>query len=86
MNNIDATLKNEPVQPPVVEQWKEHQSKISSNEKEPDEKPSGNNDEGVNNEEGISEIDMLWNEMEVALASWYLLDNNEVQLLNLHEC
>ncbi|XP_047978811.1 SNF2 domain-containing protein CLASSY 1-like [Salvia hispanica] len=77
MNNIDATLKNEPVQPPVVEQWKEHQSKISSNEKEPDEKPSGNNDEGVNNEEGISEIDMLWNEMEVALASWYLLDNNE---------
>ncbi|XP_057784680.1 SNF2 domain-containing protein CLASSY 1-like [Salvia miltiorrhiza] len=71
MNNIDATLKNEPVQPPVVEQWKEHQSKKSSNEKEPDEKPA------VNNEEGISEIDMLWKEMEVALASWYLLDDNE---------
>lgn len=79
MNNIDATLKNEPVQPAVVEQWKEHQSKKSSNEKEPDEKPA------LNNEEGISEIDMLWNEMEVALASWYLLDDNEVQLCNLDQ-
>lgn len=74
MNNIDATLKNEPVQPPVVEQWKEHQSKKNSNEKEPDEKPPVNNEE-----EELSEIDMLWKEMEVALASWYLLDDNEVQ-------
>lgn len=77
MNNIDATLKNEPVQPPVVEQWKEHQSKKNTEEKEPDEKPP------INNEEEISEIDMLWKEMEVALASWYLLDDNEVQFHNL---
>lgn len=76
MNNIDATLKNEPVQPPVVEQWKEHQSKKNLNEKEPDEKSP------VNNEEELSEIDMLWKEMEVALASWYLLDDNEESHLN----
>lgn len=76
MNNIDSTLKNEPVQPPVVEQWKEHQSKKFSNEKEPDEKPSVDKEE-----EEVSEIDMLWKEMEVALASWYLLDDIEVQIL-----
>ncbi|KAK4385284.1 SNF2 domain-containing protein CLASSY 1 [Sesamum angolense] len=71
MNNIDATLKNEPIQPPVVDQWKEFQSTTSSNKKELDEKPT------ANNEEEISEIDMLWNEMELALASWYLFDDNE---------
>ncbi|KAL0299335.1 UNVERIFIED_CONTAM: SNF2 domain-containing protein CLASSY 2 [Sesamum radiatum] len=71
MNNIDATLKNEPIQPPVVDQWKEFQSTTSSNKKELDEKPT------ANNEEEISEIDMLWKEMELALASWYLFDDNE---------
>ncbi|KAI3458492.1 hypothetical protein Pfo_015155 [Paulownia fortunei] len=71
MNNIDATLKNEPIQPPVLDQWKEFQSTKFSNKKEPDEKPS------VNNEEEISEIDMLWKEMELALASWYLMITSE---------
>lgn len=79
MNNIDATLKNEPIQPPVVDQWKEFQSTKTSTKKEPDEKPS------VDNEEEISEIDMLWKEMELALASWYLLDDNEVQFHNLDQ-
>ncbi|KAL2251287.1 UNVERIFIED_CONTAM: SNF2 domain-containing protein CLASSY 1, partial [Sesamum indicum] len=71
MNNIDATLKNEPIQPPVVDQWKEFQSTTSSNRREQDEKST------VNNEDEISEIDMLWKEMELALASWYLFDDNE---------
>lgn len=70
MNNIDATLRNEPVEPPVLDQWKEHQSSNSSNVKE-DIKTE------VNNDEEISEIDMLWKEMELALASWYLFDENE---------
>lgn len=71
MENIDATLKNEQEQPPVVDQWKEFQTEKSSNKKEPDEKPS------TINEEEMSEIDMLWKEMELALASWYLLDASE---------
>lgn len=74
MNNIDSTLKNEPVQPPVLDQWKEHQSaKFSDHKDEKEEKPSTEN-----GEEELSEIDMLWKEMELALASWYLLDENEV--------
>ncbi|KAK6145563.1 hypothetical protein DH2020_022383 [Rehmannia glutinosa] len=36
-----------------------------------DEKPS------TENEEEMSEIDLLWKEMELALASWYLLDDDE---------
>ncbi|KAG8380895.1 hypothetical protein BUALT_Bualt06G0064300 [Buddleja alternifolia] len=71
MNNIDATLKNEPEQLPVEDQWKEYQSTKYSSKSEADEKPA------TNNEEEISEIDMLWKEMELALASWYLLDYNE---------
>ncbi|KAL6545119.1 SNF2 domain-containing protein [Orobanche hederae] len=71
MNNIDATLKNEPVQLPVLDQWKEFQSTKFSNKTEPDVKPPSNNDEE------LSEIDMLWKEMEIALASWYLLDDIE---------
>ncbi|KAL3837781.1 hypothetical protein ACJIZ3_022372 [Penstemon smallii] len=73
MNNIDATLKNEPKETPVVDQWKEFQSSKFENKKEEEEKPSTSNNE----EEEISEIDMLWKEMELALASWYLLDDNE---------
>ncbi|PIM97824.1 DNA repair protein, SNF2 family [Handroanthus impetiginosus] len=71
MNNIDATLRNEPIQPPVVDQWKEFQATKNSSKQEPEEKPV------VNKEEELSEIDMLWKEMEIALASWYLLDDNE---------
>ncbi|KAI3470924.1 hypothetical protein Pfo_027587 [Paulownia fortunei] len=71
MINIDATLKNEPNQLPVVDQWKEFQSTKNLTKREQDEKPS------MINEEEISEIDMLWKEMEIALASWYLLDDNE---------
>ncbi|KAL8539299.1 hypothetical protein ACS0TY_001069 [Phlomoides rotata] len=71
MNNIDSTLKNEPVQPPVLEQWREHQSaKFYDQKDEKEEKPS------TENGEELSEIDMLWKEMELALASWYLLDES----------
>ncbi|KAL3653440.1 SNF2 domain-containing protein [Castilleja foliolosa] len=71
MDNIDATLKNEPVQPPVLDQWKEHQSTKDDDEKETDVK------QPAKDEEELSEIDMLWKEMDIALASWYLLDDNE---------
>ncbi|GFP96833.1 snf2 domain-containing protein classy 2 [Phtheirospermum japonicum] len=71
MDNIDATLKNEPVQPPVLDQWKEFQSTKDEDKKETDAK------QPAKDEEELSEIDMLWKEMEIALASWYLLDDNE---------
>lgn len=76
MNNISATLENKPVEPPVFDQWKEFKSKKFSNTEEAkeEEKPPVNNEE----EEEISEIDILWREMEVAMASWYLFDDNEV--------
>ncbi|KZV55832.1 hypothetical protein F511_06681 [Dorcoceras hygrometricum] len=71
MINIDETLKNEPEQVPVVDQWKECQSTKVPNNVEREEKPV------ADEEEEISEIDILWKEMEMALASWFLLDDNE---------
>ncbi|CAA0834435.1 SNF2 domain-containing protein CLASSY 1 [Striga hermonthica] len=71
MNNIDATLRNEPVQPPVLSQWNEFQSNNEANKAEPEAKQTANNDEE------LSEVDMLWNEMDAALASWYILDDIE---------
>ncbi|KAL7146753.1 hypothetical protein ABFS83_06G063100 [Erythranthe nasuta] len=76
MNNIEATLDNEPVQPPVVDHWKELQAKKDAirNESAAEEKPTTVN----GGEEGeVSEIDMLWKEMELALVSLYLQDDNE---------
>ncbi|XP_055832895.1 SNF2 domain-containing protein CLASSY 1-like [Solanum dulcamara] len=68
MANIDATLNKE--QPPIIDQWKEFQSTKSSH------RESAEN-LSMNKEEEVSEIDMLWKEMELALASCYLLDDSE---------
>nr|GME12672.1 SNF2 domain-containing protein CLASSY 1-like [Ipomoea batatas] len=57
-------------QPPIIDQWKEFQN-TKSCQREPIEKAS------TNNEEELSELDMLWKEMELALASCYLLDDTE---------
>ncbi|GFP86571.1 snf2 domain-containing protein classy 1 [Phtheirospermum japonicum] len=75
MINIDDTLKNKPNQPPVADQWKEFHTTKKTDEGEKDE-----NDETNVEEVEISEVDMLWREMDLALASWYLLDDNEVRL------
>lgn len=77
MANIDATLNKE--QPPIIDQWKEFQS-TKSGHRESTENVS------ANKEEEISEIDLLWKEMELALASCYLLDDSEVCLLNSYWC
>lgn len=69
MANIDATLNKE--QPPIIDQWKEFQSTKSSH------RVSAEN-LSINKDEEVSEIDMLWKEMELALASCYLLDDSEV--------
>lgn len=69
MENIDATINME--QPPIIDQWKEFKSTKFENQKETNDKAE------ENHEEEISEIDMLWKEMELALASCYFLDDGE---------
>ena len=64
LKNIDCTSKEEPQ---ITDQWKEHkQAKNVETEVPPDE------------EEEMSETEMLWKEMELALASLYVLDDDEV--------
>lgn len=74
LQNIDCTGNEEP---PITEQWKENKKRVdnvglSSNTEVPPE-----------DEEEMSETEMLWKEMELALASIYVLDDNEVKLLVL---
>ncbi|CAI9091786.1 OLC1v1026899C1 [Oldenlandia corymbosa var. corymbosa] len=69
MQNIDATINVE--QPPIIDQWKEFKSMNFQDRNEDNEKAT------ESAKEEISEIDMLWNEMELALASFYFLDDNE---------
>ncbi|VFQ99501.1 unnamed protein product [Cuscuta campestris] len=68
MANIDATLNKE--QPPIMDQWKDFQSNKSCQRERFE-------NESTNPEEELSELDMLWKEMELALASCYLLDDHE---------
>ncbi|GMN41227.1 hypothetical protein TIFTF001_010435 [Ficus carica] len=68
LQNIDCTGNEEP---PITEQWKENKKRVdnvglSSNTEVPPEE-----------EEEMSETEMLWKEMELALASIYVLDDNE---------
>ncbi|CAA0831350.1 SNF2 domain-containing protein CLASSY 1 [Striga hermonthica] len=71
MINIDDTLKNTREHPPSVDQWKDFQSakKIGQTDKN-DEKSE------VESEKEITEIDLLWGEMDLAMASWYLFDDD----------
>ncbi|PON79106.1 SNF2 domain-containing protein CLASSY [Parasponia andersonii] len=63
LKNIDCTGKEEPQ---ITEQWKEHtQTNGFENEVPPEE------------EEEMSETEMLWKEMELALASIYVLDDED---------
>lgn len=70
MVNIDASINLE--QPPIIDQWKEFQSGNLPNQDDSEEKSN------VKVEEEISEVDLLWKEMELALASLYFLDDNQV--------
>ncbi|KAF8113428.1 hypothetical protein N665_0050s0078 [Sinapis alba] len=81
MSNIDSTIasKNEPAS--VVDQWEELKKTNFANSK-----PHGGEMEGgASSEDGegeTSENDMLWREMELCLASSYILDDNEVRVDN----
>jgi DNA repair and recombination RAD54-like protein len=74
MKNIDATIKSKEV-PRIIDQWEEFKAKHSSDQKEKME-PSAVTDDGES-----SETEMLWREMELCLASAYILEDNEVELL-----
>ncbi|XP_062092377.1 SNF2 domain-containing protein CLASSY 1-like [Humulus lupulus] len=63
LKNIDCTGKEEPQ---ITDQWKEHKTTNLQNEMPPDE-----------DEEEMSETEILWKEMELALASSYVLDDDE---------
>lgn len=71
MKNIDSTINKEP--PVVINQWKDLEMKIDLNQRRDCNLPSS-----VGDEEENSELEMLWREMEFALASSYLLEENEV--------
>lgn len=71
MQNIDEAIRKN--QPAIIDQWKEFMSEKSSSQSDCNKASTDN----IKEEEETSEIDMLWKEMELALASLYFLDDNE---------
>lgn len=69
LKNIDSTIQKE--EPQIIDQWKEFKNKTSLDKRNEMELPS--NEEKEEN----SEIEMLWREMEISLASSYLIDANQ---------
>ncbi|KAL6976930.1 SNF2 domain-containing protein CLASSY, partial [Sarracenia purpurea var. burkii] len=68
MENIKTTVSKE--RPLIIDQWKFFHAEKFLNEKDSSEIPSNNNEED-------SEIEMLFKEMELCLASTYLLEDDE---------
>ncbi|KAK3229720.1 hypothetical protein Dsin_001601 [Dipteronia sinensis] len=69
MKNIDHTVTHE--EPSIIDQWNQFkESKTSEQKMEMEESSS-------EEEEELSEMDMLWKEMELSLASAYILENSE---------
>ncbi|CAK7325930.1 unnamed protein product [Dovyalis caffra] len=73
MKNIDSTIKSKEA-PGIIDQWEEFKAKRSSDWKETME-PSSVEDDGE-----CSETEMLWREMELCLASAYILEDNEARV------
>ncbi|KAL5734437.1 hypothetical protein ACOSP7_032298 [Xanthoceras sorbifolium] len=69
MKNIDHTVTNE--EPSILDQWNQFKASKTSEQKMQMEESSSEE------EEEMSEMDMLWKEMELSLASAYILENNE---------
>ncbi|KAI9110713.1 hypothetical protein K1719_018151 [Acacia pycnantha] len=64
LKNVDTTLTKEEL--PITDQWVEFKTTSDYGQ-----------NEGAEADEEVSEIDMLWKEMEIALASFYVFDNTE---------
>ncbi|KAI3731171.1 hypothetical protein L1987_62355 [Smallanthus sonchifolius] len=75
MRNIDASINIE--QPPVIDQWNQFQLGKSLDQREKKEVPV--KEEEVDDEEMTEEkeLEMLWKEMELALATTYLMEETE---------
>lgn len=71
MKNIDSTIMSKE-EPHIVDQWEEFKARSRPVQSERTE-PSATEDE-----EEDSETEMLWREMELSLASAYLLEEHEV--------
>ncbi|KAK9284072.1 hypothetical protein L1049_012332 [Liquidambar formosana] len=70
IKNINSTIKKE--EPLVIEQWRDFQATNCLNQRRDCNETSSNEDA-----EESSETEMLWREMELSIASSYLLEDNE---------
>ncbi|XAR65978.1 Thymine dioxygenase [Bertholletia excelsa] len=68
LENIKSSVHKE--QPLIIDQWNEFQAEKFRNERDGSEKPSMTEEEN-------SELEMLWKEMELCMASTYILDDME---------
>ncbi|KAG6670301.1 SNF2 domain-containing protein CLASSY 1-like isoform X1 [Carya illinoinensis] len=69
LKNMDTTVKKE--EPQIIDQWKKSTDTNSLDQRREVEPPPDEN------EEEVSETEMLWKEMELAMASSYLFEDNE---------
>ncbi|XP_059457870.1 SNF2 domain-containing protein CLASSY 1-like [Corylus avellana] len=69
LKNMDTTVKKD--EPQIIDQWKKC-TETNSLDQSTGLEPPPDEDEGE-----ISETDMLWKEMELAMASSYLFEDNE---------
>lgn len=77
MSRIESTIATKEETTTVVEKWEELKNTASSSMEAEESLTEDDDDEGE-----TSENEMLWREMELCLASSYILDDNEVILLS----
>ncbi|KAK9063338.1 hypothetical protein SSX86_017208 [Deinandra increscens subsp. villosa] len=77
MRNIDASMNIE--QPPIIDQWNQFQLGKSLDQREKKEVPVKEVEDDDEEEEMTEEkeLEMLWKEMELALATTYLMEETE---------
>ncbi|KAD2805273.1 hypothetical protein E3N88_38650 [Mikania micrantha] len=75
MRNIDASIKIE--QPAVIDQWYQFQLGKSLDQREKKEAPVKEEEDDDEEMTEEKELEMLWKEMELALATTYLMEETE---------
>ncbi|CAH2078793.1 unnamed protein product [Thlaspi arvense] len=82
MSNIDSTIAAKKETNSVVEQWEKLKNATSTSVEAEDRSSEDDDDDDDDDEGDTSEIEMLWREMELCLASSYILDDCEVRVDN----
>ncbi|ESQ42062.1 hypothetical protein EUTSA_v10012460mg [Eutrema salsugineum] len=84
MNNIDSTIAAKDESTNVVDQWEElKKTNFAAKPHGEMEETSSEDDDDDDDDEGeTSENQVLWREMELSLASTYILDDNEARVDN----